>query len=226
MENEYLLELIGKSYNQKVKHDAQSFMKEQQLKFFGGHSMPFKETAFIYATKNGEIKSIGASCVNDLFLDNMGLWLAGMLKTPDLLTTTVTLKEDDATLSPVDIYRQAGGFSFNLTPFATGSEFKLGSGSTVAARTDFDIETALATAPENAFFGTTNGQWSSSTGKITVARAIIAGGAGTVNESGLFFKWSIQSGGLRTFMLAHDNISPGVIFTAAQTLTTEYLYTL
>ena len=82
MENSYLLELIGKSFNQKTKNDAHNYMKEQQMKYFGGHLPPMKETAFVYATKNGEIKSIGASCVNDLFNDNFGLLLEALLRTP------------------------------------------------------------------------------------------------------------------------------------------------
>jgi hypothetical protein len=224
IENEYLKSLIGKSYNAKSSHEMQNFMKEQQSIFYGGvNKIPVKETAFVYVTsldKIPEIKSIGASCVNDLYTDNYGKLMASFIRSPSSAQLEIVLTDSAGVNRNVRAYSNSN--TYNDTNSSVGSQFKLGSGTTTPARSDFDVETDLLGAPENAFLNTVDGV--AGDGRTVTARTIVSENTETINEVGYYHKIRDNTGTQRTVMFAHDAVSPAVAYTPAQAITIEYIF--
>jgi len=106
-----------------------------------------------------------------------------------------------------------------------GTSIQVGSGSTAAARTDYKIETALGTAPEDDLFDTGSGSYAA--GATSVAGAITAGGSGTINEVVLAGHWYDETAdNFDDFCLFHDILVSGEAFTPAQTITVAYTLNL
>jgi hypothetical protein len=224
--NPYLKELTGKTLSNKLKADAKKYMKEQQLKFFNGFIPQAKETAYIFCSdKEGRIKGVGASCVDDIFNDNIAKWWSAHLRAPTTGITDpdIVLIDTGGTNRNVRIYNVANMFNSHISQ-TRGSYFQLGSGTTAPARDDNGIETALGTAPESTVFGTGAGVYSA--GQITASNSIVAGGSGTVAESVWIHRFVVNTAVSSNFCWAHDAISPTVGFTPSDTLTCEYTVNL
>jgi len=176
----------------------------------------------------GELK--GQSKWRNLILDNFGLLLAGLISHHDVTTTTHVGLVDDGGVSrdvAVATYRPetTDHYVFVHTSGSDiGGHMRIGSGTTAPARGDYGIETPFTVAPESDYFDAGTGVYSA--GTITISGSITAGGSGTINEAGFFFKLRDAASLLRIIMLFHDAISPGVSFSAGDPITVEYSISL
>jgi len=173
--------------------------------------------------KTGRIIARGKSKPRNLILNNFGVWLAGLIRTPVTGLTTITLKDDGGADRTFYVYHTGTG-AFNAANTTLGTNFRVGSSVAAPARTDYTIGAGFPTAPESGLFGTGSGSYAA--GVISFSAAITAGGSGTVNECGFYGRWFDTGGALRNIMLFHDLISPGVSFTPGQIITVSCTITL
>lgn len=230
MINEYLNQFIGYSAKQKVLMDAQKYLLEEKRKKLGSNPC---EVSLVYVTdqKSKEILSIGGSTPGDIINDNFGKWWAPMNRIPTSVNTDITLidilsvnqsmrivSED---VSP-SVYNNTEGVAGG-----TGTEIQIGSGSTLPARTDVDIETPFGVAPENSRTVTAVGAYNAVLGQVSVSALIAAtGGAGTIRETTMIFRWRNIAGVSKFFLFSHDAIAPAVTFVAAQSVSIQYTWQL
>lgn len=186
---------------------------------------PFQHfSTVIISDKDKIIKGIGQSRRNNLILDNFGEGLSGIFRTPVALLGPIHVLVDDGGVNRNVYFMAVSASTFNaMAAQALGSNIKVGSGISAAARNDYDIETAFIVGPEDTEFDTGPGSYAA--GAISIAGAITAGGAGTINEVGLFGVWSYTAAaGL--FMLFHDILAAGEAFVLGETITVTYTINL
>jgi len=227
-ENDLLNSVIGQSFNQRTKFEADKILKEIH-KQADQYSM---EKAICYVIDKGEIKGVGGSSlmqnkktgeiVSDLVLDQFGVLFAGVLSRLKGVDKIIQLKSKTGAL--VNLKALGTGTTFPQIGFGTiGSTFQIGSGSTPPARTDFDIETAFGTAPENTnMLPATDPVFNSGLGNFKMSASINAGGAGTINESIWIGRFLSTANATNEYTLFRDSISPAVPFIAGQTIALEY----
>ena len=227
-ENDLLNSLIGQSFNQRTKFEADNILKEIH-KQADQYSM---EKAICYVMDKGEIKGVGGSSlmqnkktgeiVSDLILDQFGVLLAGVLSKFTGVDKIIQLKSKTGAL--INLRAIGAGTTFPQTGFGgIGNSFQIGSGSTSPARTDFDIETAFGTAPENTnMFPATDPVFNSGLGNFKMVASITAGGVGTINESIWIGRFLNTSNATNEYAFFRDVISPAVPFVAGQTIALEY----
>ena len=184
--------------------------------------------ALCYIVDKNEIKGVGGSTllkdkndkiISNLILDQFGILLAGMFKGGTLEKSVVILDVNGAPSTL--IVNSTASVKFNQRN-AVEVSFQVGSGSTPPIRTNFNIETAFGTLPESQGFTTVIPVWNSGLGNFKNNGSIIAGGAGTIDESILQINWLDSSSVFRTFVLFRDIISPSASFIAGQTIVLEY----
>jgi len=174
------------------------------------------------APKTNKILDIGFNRADDLILDNFGLFLAALIRSPTIAITYVSLTDTGNTARALAIYYNTITTTFNIqSACAIGTVLQLGQGTSPAARDNHVIESALGSAPENAIFGTSNGGYAIGTGSLSFSGAISAGGSGTVNEMGFHGRFGL-SGVAYSFMFFHDILASGVAFVAGNTLNASY----
>ena len=223
-ENDLLTSLIGQSFNQRSKFEAYKILTEIH-KQADQYSM---EKVLCYIVDKGEIKGVGGSSlmknkktgkiISDLILYNLGLFLAGVFQGTGGIVT-VLLKQTDGINRNINVINQT-----TLWNFSTGASMfhQVGSGSSSPARTDFKIQTAFGTAPEDAIFAPSNPVFNSGLGNFKSIGSITAGGAGTINESVMISRWRDGGNNNRFFALFRDIISPFQSFIAGQSIALEY----
>jgi len=227
-ENNLLNSLIGQSFNQRTKNEADKILNEIH-KQADRYCM---EKAICYVMDKGEIKGVGGSSlmqnektgeiVSDLILNNFGLWLSKIFSTRTTANQSFTGVNSAGGNTPIHS-RALTSNVFNITSGgAVGINLAVGAGSTPPARTDFTLETFFGTAPESLVFVAGFPVYNSGLGTFKNVGSIIAGGSGTINESVLFNVWRTQASGLATFAQFRDIISPSVSFIAGQSILLEY----
>jgi len=179
---------------------------------------------------NGVLK--GKSKWNNLILDNFGSFLAGLISHVGKLSSfTVDVVGDDGLTKTIMVITPepdtSGSYYFgNVGWEDLGGHMRIGSGTTAPARGDYKIETPFTVAPESDYFDA--GTASYSAGTITISGSITAGGSGTINETGFFLKMQDKDDYAvrHMIMLFHDAVSPGVSFSAGDSITVEYSVSL
>jgi len=225
--NESLNSLIGQSFNQKSKFEAERILDE--IHSVAQDRLIGKKT-LCYATDKGEIKGVGGSTllkdrktgqiVSNLVLDQFGIFLAGIFKSRTTGVNTIIIKDTGGTDRSVRMYSSTGTFNEG-TPI--GMEVQIGSGTTPPVRTDVFLETPFITTPEaGAFAAVSNPVWNSGQGTFKYAATISAGDSGTINEAIMRAAWGDIVPQVKIFTLFHDAISPGVVFVSGQSITVEY----
>lgn len=217
IENSQLVEHIGKTSTQKLKDEIQSEFYENFRKRFPNYfnSNYSKMCSLVTVTKQNEIKKIGISCLDDLLSNNWGKFFGALISG----TTQATGMINSLNVSRIlQIYgNQSTNFNRNnIGP--VGSRIKVGTGNTPAARSDFNIETALQTLIS------LNGGWSTILGKVSIPGNVVSSGNNTISETALFGVWNNTGNSLpiEEFLLSHDNISPGVSVLNGQTINVDY----
>jgi len=227
-ENDLLNSLIGQSFNQKNKFEAEKILTEIHSK---AQNRSIGKTALCYITDKDEIKGVGGSTLikdkngkifSNLILDQFALVLAGLFNQPIAQPSFSqrTIKNISNSNNTVNLIQNE---PFNDNDTGTlGCQMQVGSGSTTPLRTNFNIETAFGTAPESGFILQGTPVYNSSLGQIKFNGSIITGGAGTINEAGFFGQFKRSSEDVEIYMFFRDIISPAQAFVAFQTITVEY----
>ena len=151
--NDLLKDLIGLSYNQKVKSEAYKILNEIHKDYQPGMA---KALVYCYDPKSKEIFGIGGSSLlqdrkngrifSDLINDNFGKYFATHFSPVQDANRNVTLQDITGSPEIMGILRTTGT-SYNRQ---IGTQVQVGQGSTAPARTDITIETQFAnTVPED-----------------------------------------------------------------------------
>jgi len=210
-----LKQLIGRQYPKNIDELIRESIKLRS---------PFQHFSTVIISDHDIVKGIAQSKPNNLILDNFGTWLAGLIRAPVVGNKTISLQDDG------DVSRDVMTFATTAVAFNThgaktlGTGIKVGAGNTPAARDDFDIETAFIVAPEDDIFDTGTGSYAG--GAVSVGGVITAGGAGTINETGLYGVWLITAATEHNFMLFHDILVSGEAFVLGNTITVAYTINL
>jgi len=226
-ENDLLKSLIGKSFNQKNKFEAEKILSEIHTK---AQSRFIGKSALCFVLDKKEIMGLGGSTLmkdkngkifSNLILDQFGLFLAAIFQgIPASGAETIVLKDTGGVNRTVNIISlvQLWNFSTAATMF-----HQVGSGNTAPTRQDFQIETAFGTAPEDTIIEPSDPVYNSGLGSFKSISSISAGGSGTIRESVMISRWRPNSGSTnRFFALFRDTISPAVPFAASQSIALEY----
>ncbi len=224
MENSQLLEYIGETRTQKLIDSIQSEYKELQKKQFP-NSKNLTKTCCVITVSNkneSEIKSIGMSCINDLFLDNFGQWFSLIFGGQSGIFPFVNSGGGTNTMFIVRAltkYNTTGGLGG-----AVGARVRIGNGSNPATRSDFNIQSSFGSSPESAENNVGSASYQVGLSKVTIPIIITpTGGSGSIREAVLFGRWVNQnSNTVGSFAVSRDNISPVVNFVAGQTINIEY----
>ncbi len=168
--------------------------------------------AVLKSMKDFRIKEIGFNRADDMFLNNWGTAIA------------CGIHGNTGAIYPYTMYNltnsaiSVGGGSFAFMSGSTNNYFmvQFGAGTTAAARSNFNIQTAFVTSPESTRFQCGPGAYAG--GTISFGNLIAAGGSGTINEIGLFTYFDYLSNGYDTFMVTHDILGAGVAFVAGNPL--------
>jgi len=228
--NDLLLEFIGKTKNNKTSYELLKLLSQNRK-----HCSIFDQPMNIIDITNpfdNEILGIGASIPNDLILDNFGIMLNGYIG----LASGANMTDIGGTIRAL-ISKGSGDtvwnncFQDNNVPTADvslpiGTQFKLGDGS-VVARSDFDVDSPLPDAPENALQNTIDGGWNSGLGRVTTSRAFpSATGSGTISEIGLYTVMSklFLAPNTFSFMITHDLVTPNLSYSAGQIINVETVW--
>jgi len=223
-ENDLLNSLIGKSFNQKSKFEAEKILSEIHTK---AQSRFIGKSALCFVLDKKEIMGLGGSTLmkdkdgkifSNLILDQLGLFLAGMFQGTGGIVT-VSLIDTAGGSRTINVINQP-----TLWNFSTGASMfhQIGSGSTSPTRQDFQIETAFGTAPEDAIIAPANPVYNSGLGSFKSISSTSAGGSGTIRESVMISRWRDGGNTNRFFALFRDIITPAVSFIAGQTIALEY----
>lgn len=227
MINEYLNNYKGYTYKEKLIQDCNKFLIENKAKTLGYLPRPCA-VSLVSVVENGEVKSIGGSIPEDLILDQFGIIYNAYFRPSEVGQVNITVTDTggvDRSIIP-RIAFASNGMNKALSQ-ALGTEIQVGQGSTLPARANVDIETVFAGAPESGRVGTGLGGYNSGLGQVTVSTVISPTSAsGTVSESGLFWVLADNVTTVRTFMILHDLVSPGVSFVAAQAINVTYTWQL
>jgi len=116
-------------------------------------------------------------------MDNLGLLIAGLFRTPTTANKLVSnLKATNALVFNTRIYStQADTNRFNFDGVLR--LVQVGKGTTPVTRQDFNIESPFVVAPESGLNASINGVYNSGLAKINQATLIApTGGAGTITE--------------------------------------------
>jgi hypothetical protein len=168
--------------------------------------------------------------IDNLILDNFGLWFAGILSGTSNAGATGSLIDDANATKTVRWYQLPGINSSNFNDNASfnkslGIKIKMGSDTATAiARSNYKIYAPLGSGPESGYLPANAGAYTGSFTIIYQGDANPTGGAGTVNEIGTFGVWADASANDITIMLARDLVTPGVMYTAGKLLRGAYTW--
>ncbi len=225
-ENDLLNELKGRTFNDRLKDDALKILNEIHDK--ADFTCP--EKTLCYVVRDNVLKGVGGSTLmkntktgklhSDLILDNYGKFMAGIFKGLVGGANLMFLVDEVGATRTLRVYTTSNQFNDAV---ARRVVLQVGGGITPPARDDFDIETALGTAPENVFFDCNIPVWISANGTFKNTGNITAGGSGTINESILQHHWTEAGAGVSgIFTSFRDSISPGVAFIPGDGIIVEY----
>jgi len=234
--NDLLKTLIGRNFDQKLKDEAYEILMKIHKGYLGS---PLKVLVYNVDTKTNKVLGIGGSSllknpetgkiISDLIPINFITFWNAFIGTVTGLDRNVFLeREPDVVFREYGIYNDSNphrGYNQSL-----GGRINIGQSATAPTRTDVRLNSKFVTSPESAVKTVDNPNqgavYTSATGKISPITANIqpTGGAGTIQETGLYLNATPVSGGTADSMFAHDVISPSVSFIAGQSITIEYTW--
>ena len=224
MINDFLENYVGFTAKQSVLDDIHKSLLQERSKAIGyeNKAVPIASVT-VQDLKSKEILGIGASVPGDLINNNFGELFAGIHGPLTDNRTFVGLTQiSGAGPFTIRVWRPVSGTVWDNV---TQSLVQVGSGITAPTRGDFNIETPFASAPESTRVLTGNGGYNASLGTVSVTTNISpTGGAGTVNETNLFWAISNDAGSSVFFLMSRDIISPGVSFVGGQAIIPVYTW--
>jgi len=191
MENLQLLEYIGKTKTQNLTDEIQKEYRELvNKKYPNSHNIITNSLIQVTDLDDTEIKSIGMSCVNDLFLNNLLVMLSFIWSG----TGSFTDKLQAGAGFPFTNITNSTSVKFNNPDLGgiLGSRVQLGSGSTPPLMDNTSVETPLTSgSPEQDRAICGDSSYSVGLSKITIPTVISpTNGSGTIRESVLFGHWT------------------------------------
>jgi len=223
-ENDLLNSLIGQSFNQRTKFQAEKILTEIHSK---AQDRSIGKMTLCYIVDKNEVLGVGGSTllkdkngkiISNLILDQFGIWLAGIFK-GGLLSNTVVIKDETNTDRTLRIYSTGNTFQNKDSLRAL---FRVGSGTTAPIRTNLALETPFVTLPESSSIESSIPIFNSGLGNFKQVGSITAGGAGTINETILLVIWRDVVPADRVITLFRDIISPAQPFIVGQSIALEY----
>jgi len=229
-ENDLLNSLIGQSFNQRTKLEANKILTEIHSK---AQDRSIGKMALCYVLDKNEVLGVGGSTLlkdkktgeikSNLILNNFGLLLSVLFKKFDPTNTGITIKDITNANKGINMWGNSVNRWMSSNPLSLGSFMKVGSGSLAPARTDFNVQTAFGTSPESGNINAvTSPIYNSGLGNFKYAGIITAGGSGTIRESIFIFGIQVQTGGRIDSAVFRDSITPPVSFIAGQSIALEY----
>jgi hypothetical protein len=191
--------------------------------------------AVLKSKDDPSIVGLGVNCVDDLFTNNFAAWLAMQFQTPNQSAYgTLDNRMRDINGNWIQTGAAYGNMIYSSGYYwdqgwwncyfnynqVGGMQFLFGSGSTVATRADYKIQTFLGNAPESGRFDCGFGSYAG--GGVSSASSICAGGSGNVREVGLIGVFNAQSGPYY-FLLTHDIFNANVSYIAGNILLASLL---
>jgi len=154
-ENDLLNSLIGKSFNQKSKFEADKIINEIHTK---AESRMIGKKALCYIVDQNQIKGVGGSTlmkdkngkiVSNLILDQFGILMRGILLGKPQPSTNLTIKDEAGVNRTVRVFSASSVFCTFLSGGGNemGAVLQIGSGTTIPVRTDFDIDNPFSVSP-------------------------------------------------------------------------------
>ena len=222
IENQYLLDYIGKTKTVKLVNEINKNYFEQVFKKYPKSDQTsisnIKGSSLVTIMEEKEIKSIGMSCVDDLLTDNFGLFWQGIIgrNTPKILVDHLGVNRS------VNIYAVNNSFTDtdgdpSASNYALGSYIQIGDGVTTPTRQDFELTNVIG-----GFNVTGLGGWNSGLGQVSVSSlSAVLIGSGTITETGLFNRWFTPNTAVQ-FLMSHDLISPIVPYVNGNVASIEY----
>jgi len=223
MENSQILQNIGKTKTDKLINEITSEYFELKKK-----TIPFSKNEMNFACvvsviKQNEIKSIGMSCLNDLILDNYGIWIKHCIFRNGSSEALKNIFGSSSTYLLLSVDNNA--YNTNASNSPCGSQVQVGSNTTPALRSDFQIISPFANGgiednPNNTGTGAFLGGVSRVFVPSTISPTI---GGGIIAEAILIQKWRKSVAGFTDqIAISRDNISPVVQFFAGDTINIDY----
>jgi hypothetical protein len=224
MENQQLLEHIGKTKTKNLIEDIEKEYFERKYKSFGikDNQETVTPVSVVSATVDDEIKQIGTSCINDLLLDNWGAYYQVIYGRYNGGATMVNTGG-----SPLQ-YRASSTeriWNSHLTP--VGTQVQIGQGTTPAVISDFSIETPFVGGIESIPRSTGLGFYTvaSSTANVSTHWSPMSQ-AGAISETTfqLNIKRNDASDTVTFQIISRDNISPVVNFNIGEQVNVDYSF--
>ena len=226
IQNQQILQYIGETKTKKLVENIQKEYFEILRKKFPEKSNPIENLqcnclVITHEKNDDEIKGIGISCIDDLINDNFANFFGAILSRlgSKNLIDNANVSRSLLIYGQNDTFGDTNGAS---GVHSLGCQFAIGSGTTIPARTDFEVESiiqAVFSPSGNAGYNSVSGQIS-----ITGASAVLIG-SGSIGNAVMYGRW-FSVGVTRLFVISHDLISPVVNFVNGQVATIEYTYTL
>ncbi len=224
-ENDLLNELKFRTFDNRLKHEAEKILSEIHDKADYG----CMEKALCFNVRDGMVKGVGGSSLmkdvktgelrSDLILDQFGIFMEGMFNGLTGSVRTVNMTDEAGTLTLIRAYSTSSCYN-NST--SSRILLQVGSGTTAPARADINIETPFVGGPESTTFESTRPVYNVSNFNWKNVGQFTALGAGTINES-IFQHTMIEPTTVfATFTMYRDAISPGVPFIAGDGIFLEY----
>lgn len=230
----------GKTLTERLKEQMTKHMLESKYKIFGFTPRFMESVLITIATteKSPELKGVSTSPLiigkngkptADLLLDNFGQMLAGIHASKSTFQFKDTIIVDEGSLTKVT--RTVGGGTsghWNDTANgASGMRVQIGADPTPVTRGDVKIGVPFSVGPQaGKIVPVGPGGWNSALGIIQQSSSIVTSTlGGQIEECGLFGAFN-NTTAATTFMIAHDNVSPALIFIAGETVNIDYTFTL
>jgi len=143
-----------------------------------------------------------------VMLDNIGKVLALLFRAP---TTAILDQSGFQDFNDVNITLRIYGTSANNTfnKVASDGTIKIGAGSSVVTRQDFNVEIPFIVSPESTFVVASTGGYNSGLGLVTMNGLISnLGGSGTITEVTRNCNWLNSSGVTKTLAIMRDLPTP------------------
>jgi len=224
-ENDLLNELKFRTFDNRLKHEAEKILSEIHDKADYG----CMEKALCYNVRDGMVKGVGGSSLmkdvktgklrSDLILDQFGIFMEGMFNGLTGSDRNVVMTDDVGTDTTMRVYGTSGTFN----DVSSGRILlQVGQGTTPPTRADINLETPFVGGAESVFFESTRPSYNLSNFNWKNAGQITVAGAGTVNESIFKHLMDEPSGATAIFTMYRDIISPGVPFIIGDGIFLEY----
>ena len=203
-------EILGSSLDQKI---ISNCLEAKLINSPKGKRNILAETVLCYITdKKGKIVDFGTNKPNDLVTDNFGKFISAWFSGCATADRNASVKDSTGTTYNLAVmYGQS--FAYNHYPWG-GCYLQIGQSTTPPDRSDYNIGSPFATAPESGVLTPSEATYSSGSGRFVTMASIACGGPGVASETCLFLIDVYNTN--KKILAFHDLLAPTVTFSAGQ----------